>query len=325
MPFDPRSNKVRVHRGKRFDWARDFSYVPVDRLDAATNIFFERELKHIIPQLFAVEFAEINARTIFPVYFANDPGAEFITYEQSTEYGEAEIVADYAQDAPTVNVGLKDYDTRVRSIRIAAEWNIQEIRAAARHNRPLERWKADAARNGMMRRENRIAFFGDTDFGLKGLFTDADVPRDNAGGVFSSLTADQQVRELHDHANAIPAGTEDIEKPDTMLIPPTQYDLLATTMIGDNQDRSVLRSFLDNNPHIRTVVRVRELAGAGTGGADVVVAFRRDISKLRMNVALDLEQFPPERRGMAIKVEYHMRVGGLTIHRPRSIRILEGV
>lgn len=324
MPFDPTTSKVRVSKGVRFDWKRDFQFQPVDRLDAATNIFFERELKHIIPGLFKTEFAAINARNIFPVYFANDPGAEFITYEQSTEYGEAEIVADYAEDAPTVEVGLTDFDTRVRSIRIAAIWNIQEIRAAARHNRPLERWKADTARDAMMRRENRIAFYGDTDFGLKGLFTDPNVPRDSSGGLFSGLTGAQMLDELHDHANATPALTQDIERPDTFLIPPAQYDLASTTMVGTN-DRTVLSLFLEQSPHIKTAVRVRELAGAGTGGVDTIVSFKRDIRALRMNVALDLEQFPPERRGMAVKVEYHMRVGGLTIHKPLSIRILEGV
>lgn len=323
MPFDP-SNKLRVSRGKRFDWNRDFGFTPVDRLDAATNIFFERELRHIIPGLFKTEYAKLNARTIFPVYFANDPGAEYITYEQSNEYGEAEIVADYASDAPTVEVGLEDADTRVRSIRIAAIWSLQEIRAAAKANRPLERWKADAARNGMLRRENRIAFFGDTDFGLTGLFTDANIPRDSASA-FSGLTADQQVRELHDLANATPAATQDIERPNTMLVPPEQYDLIATTMIGTNQERSVLQQFLATSPHITQVLRVRELAGAGTGGVDTIVTFDRDIEKVRMNVALDIEQFPPERRGMAVKVEYHARVGGLTVHKPRSIRILEGV
>lgn len=325
MPFDPKSQKVRVSKGRRFDWNRDFAFAPVDRLDAATNLFFERELKHIIPQLFAVEYAAINARTLFPVYFANDPGAEYITYEQSSEYGEAEIVADYAADAPTVEVGLEDFDTRVRSIRISAKWNIQEIRACARHNRPLERWKADAAREAMLRRENRIAFFGDSDFGLKGLFTDANIPRDSAGGVFSGLTADQQLRELHDLANAVPSNTEDIEKPNTMALPPAQYDLVSTTMIGTNQERSVLRVFLDTSPHIRTVARIRELRGAGTGGVDAALVFDRNISKVRMNVALDLEQFPPERRGMAVVVEYHMRVGGLTVHKPLSLRLLEGI
>lgn len=319
------TNTIRRDRGKRFDWARDFQFAPVDRLDAATNIFFERELKHMIPTLFKVEYAKINARSLFPVYFANDPGAETITYQQSSEYAEAEIVADYAQDAPTSEVGLEEFDTKVRSIRMAAQWNIQEIRAAARENRPLADWKTTAAREAMLRKENKIAFFGDTNFGLKGLFSDANIPRDNAGAVFSSLNADQQLQELNDHANAVPAGTEDIETPDTMAIPGAQYDLLSTTMIGDNRDKSVLSTFLANSPHIRNAVRINELKGSGTGGVDTIIVFRRDISKLRMNVALDVEQFPPERRGMVVRVEYHMRVGGLTVTKPKSIRILQGV
>lgn len=321
MPFDG----INVRTKRVFDWNRDFQFQPVDRLDAAENGFLERQLRHLIPTVFMREFARINARTIFPVYFANDPGAETISYEEVTEYGDAEIVRDYASDAPTAEAKVEEFDSKVRSIRSAAKWTIQEVRAAARTGRDLNARKSNAARDEMLRLENRIAFHGDADFGLKGLFSVTQIPRDGAGQTFAAGTAEQNLQELHDLANTIPDETEDIESPDSLLLPPAQFDKVATQRLGVDTDLTVLRHFLNVSPHIRQVARVRELKGAGTGGVDVAVAFRRDIDKLRMNVALDLEQFPPERRGMVILVEYHMRVGGLIVHRPKSIRILEEV
>lgn len=330
MPFDGAPNRLRVSQGKRFDWKRDFEFYPVQRLDAAANVFFERELVHMIPQIFMTEYAKINARSIFPVYFANDPGAETITYRQTTEYGDAEITHDYANDAPLADVESAEFDTKVRSIRSAAQWSIQEIRAAAKAGRAgmLDRAKAESARDAMLRKENEIAFLGDEDFGLVGLFSDetiTGIPRDSAADTIANNTADENLALLHDTANDIPADTEDIEAPDTLLLPGRQYDRIAVQRIGPDTGDTVLAQFLRTSPHIRNVVRVRELRGIGTGGVDAMVLFKRDITKLRMNVALDLEQFAPERRGMVVKVEYHMRVGGLTVHRPQSIRIVEGV
>jgi hypothetical protein len=327
MPFDPRTpNSIRAGAPRqRFDWNRDFQFAPVRVLNAAENVFFERELRHLIPGMFMREYAKINARTIFPVYFMNDPGAETVSYRQGDETGEAEIVSNYADDAPNAEVFTTEHDSKIRSVRASAMWNIQEIRAAARAGVPLEQRKTNAARDAMLRKENRIAFFGDANYGLKGLFSDTDIPREDATQTFAAGTADENLEELHELANDIPATTEDIETPDTLLLAPVSYDRLATQMLGDNRDKSVLEVFLRTSPHIRTVVRVRELAGAGTGGVDVAIAFRRDIDKMRLVVALDVEQFPPERRGMAISVTYHMRVGGLIINRPKSIRIMETV
>lgn len=326
MPFDP---KIRFDQGgaaEHFRFDRDFTFVPIDRLDAAENAFLERSLRHMIPTMFRREYAKINARTIFPVYFANDPGAETISYEETEEVAEAEIVRNYADDAPLAEVKTDEFDSKVRSVRAAAQWDIQEIRAAAKANRPLSQRKTNAARDAMFRTENRVAFQGDADFNLVGLFSDANVPRDTAAATFAAGSAAANLQELHDLANAIPANTEDIESGGVLCLPPTQFDLVATQRLGTTgEGPMVLQDFLATNPHVSQVFRVRELAGAGTGGVDTALIFDRNIEKVRMNVALDLEQFAPERRGMVVRVEYHMRIGGLTIPRPLSMRILEGI
>jgi hypothetical protein len=330
MPFDGVANdSIRFSKGKRWDWDRDYKFSPVDRLDAAENAFLDRQLRHMIPRVFVREYARINARSIFPVYFANDPGAETVSYEEITEYGEAEIVRDYADDAPLAEVKSTEEPSRVRSIRAGAQWTIQEVRAAAKAGSDLNVRKTNAARDAMLRKENRIAFLGDADFGLRGLFsaeTLTNIPRDTAAATFAAGTAAANLGELHDLANAVPANTEDIEFPDTMLLPPSQYDRISVQKLGSEGDApTVFNDFIATNPHIRTIIRVRELAGVGTGGTDVAVAYKRDIDKLRLVVALDLEQFPPERRNMVVRVEYHMRTGGLIVHKPLSIRILEGI
>jgi hypothetical protein len=325
---------IRVDRQgtKRFDMARDVKFVPDERLDAAENAFLSRQLKHMIPGVFMREYAKINARTIFPVYFANDPGADEIGYEYVEEYGEAEIVTDYGTDAPLAETRTTEHFVKVRSIWAAAQWSIQEIRAASKAGTNLSERKAGAARDIMIRKENQLAFNGDARFGIIGLFTQAagtapaSIPRDTAGGTIAAQTAAENLDMLHALANDTADATNDIESPDTLALPPAQYDVVSTQKLGTlGQSPTVLSDFLEHSPHIRQVLRVRELAGAGSGGEDVAMVYERNIQKVRLNVALDLEQMPPERKGMAVKVTYHMRSGGLTVTRPLSIRLLEGV
>lgn len=333
MPFDGQKTIRRDANGTtRFDFARNFKFQPDQRLDAAENAFLERQLRHMIPGVIMREYAKINARTIFPVYFANDPAAKKISYEYVEEYGEAEIVSDYSSEAPLAETRTTEHDTNVRGLWAAAQWSIDEIRAAARTGTPLEERKARGARDILIRLENQIAFNGDADFGLVGLFTQtagtgpAAIPRDTAAGTIAAQTAAQNLDMLHALANAVPNATDDVESSDTMALPPAQYDIVATQKLGTlGQSPTVLSDFLQHNPHVRTVLRVRELAGAGSGGEDVAMVYDRDIEKVRLNVALDLEQMPPERKGMSVKVTYHMKSGGLTVTKPLSLRLLEGV
>lgn len=311
------------------DDADQFCFAPVSTLDAAENMFLERELIHLVPSMLMHDYGVLNARSIFPVYFANDPGAESVIIPLTNETGEAEIVTDYAKDAPLAETEVGEQETRVRPILAAAQWTAQEIRAAAkarregRRNVQLDQAKTGAARRAMLRKENKIAFSGDTAYGLHGFFTDTDIPRETAAQTFATGTVDQNLTELNDLANKVPSSTEDIEMPDIMGLAPANFDFLATQRVGTDSTMTTLRFFQANSPHIRTVVRVREFKGAGPAGVDVAAAWPRDLSKMRLVVGMDLMQHPPERRGRVVRVEYEARVGGLVIHRPKACRILE--
>ena len=94
--------------------------------------------------------------------------------------------------------------------------------------------------------------------------------------------------------------------------------------LGDSSE-TVLSYFLKTNPYIREVVPVRELATAGAAGTPLMVAYTPDASKVRMQVPLDIEQFPPTQHNLVIRVLWHMRIGGLTIHKPASLHICTGL
>ena len=230
----------------------------LDRLDAAENAFFARELEYIIPELFEVTYSRINSRMIFPIDRGAGPAAETITYRQFDKTGLAKVISDYASDIPLVNVEGVEFTGRIRSIAIGAKWSIQEIRASAMAGRPLDRQQAEAAREAMLREENRVAFFGDAAYGLVGLFTDTNVPRVAApGGVWSGKTSAQILADMHNCANAIVENTGDIEVPNTLLLPTEQFNFIASTNAGTGTDTTILRYFLNNNPYITEVMNVR--------------------------------------------------------------------
>lgn len=301
-------------------------YEPLSRLDAQENLFFQRELEHIIPELFEFMHARITARQFFPIDTSAGPAAETITWRQFTKTGIAKIISDYANDIPTANAFGEELTGRIRSTAIAAKWTIQEIRASKMAGRALDRMQAEAAREAMMRLENDIAFSGDASHGLVGLFTDPNIPIGAVGGaIWTAATPAKILADMHGVANAIPSTTGDIEAPDTLAIPSAQFDFIHTLNAGLGTDTTVAKYFLANNPHIKQLTRHRELTGAGPGSTDAMVAYEKNKSKLRLNVPLDIEQLAPQARGLCVWVPYHMRIGGVTVTKPLSLNIGHGI
>jgi hypothetical protein len=309
------------------------NYEPLASLDANTNYFFARQLEYIIPEMLEFEHGRISARTVFPIDRRAGPGAEVIVLRQMTKVGSARIVADYANDIPLADVFTEETTSNVRSIVEAAQWSIQEIRASKLANMNLDRDKTDAAREDILRVENRIAWEGDATHGLAGFFTDTNIPRftvpTGVGGVpWVDKTGAEMVLDMNLTVNPISENTNGVEAPDTLLIPRVQYNRAISTRMETGTDTTALRFFAENSPYIAgmdNIIPIDDIAGLGTGGVDTLIAYEKNQRKLVMNIPLDLEQFPPQVRDMVTKVIYHERFGGVLIKKPISIRIGQGI
>lgn len=332
MPFDGLTSHQQRIRGAsqdRFDFKTHFKFNKhVLSLDSAESIFFQRELEHIIPEMFEFQYAKINARSLFPIDRSAGGSVKTITWRQFTKFGQASIIADYADDINIVNADGEEFTTNVRGLATAAQWSLEEIRAAQSEGRPLDRMGAEAAREAMLREENRVVFNGDAAFGLQGLASASTAipqnPLPNGGWLAPALPADI-LADLNFCVNTVVETTGDMETPSRLLLPTAFYNRAFETQASPGTDTTILNYFLGNNPYIREVVPVRELATLGAGGTPVMIAYTPDPSKIRLQVPLDIEQLAPQEHNMTTQVIWHMRIGGLTVHKPASLHICTGL
>lgn len=300
-------------------------------MDADESIFFARELEAVKSRTYDIVYPELKHRTLLPVSFDAGPGAESIKYDQYSQAGLAKIIANYGDDLPRADVGAKEFVSVVKSLGASYGWNLQEVRAAAMAGKPLNARKADSARRAHMIAENSVAWFGDADANLPGLISNANIntvvlPADGTGAstTFASKTADQILRDMNSMATTIHSVTKGIESPDTLLLPLAQFNLIFTLRIPDT-NISVGRWFLDNSPHIQSVDWLNELDGTGSGGTDLMLAYRRSPDKLTLEIPQDFEQLPVQERNLEFVVPTHSRLGGVIVYYPLSVAKAEGV
>lgn len=309
------------------------------RMDAGESIFFARELEKIKAKSYDVQYPEFTSTKTIPVSTDAGPGAESITYYQYDEVGFAKIISNYATDLPRVDLVGKMFNSPIKSIGTSYGYSIQDIRAAQMAGKPLQQRKANAARRANDQEANHIAYFGDDENGLYGLFTHPNIttyvlPTDGtlngvtagtaAAAQFVNKTPDQVLRDLTGMLNTVVTLTKSVERPDTLLIPYDVHGDIGTRPRSDNSDTTILDFWIKNNPFVKNVEVVPEAQGAGTGGTDLCLIYKKDPDKLTLEIPQMFEQFPPQPEGLEFVTACHSRSGGVIIYYPLSIIITEG-
>jgi hypothetical protein len=314
-------------------------------LDANENIFFSRQLEHIMAQTYNVLYPEYKAMRLFPVNTEAGPGAESITYRQFDRVGMMKIISNYSDGLPRVNVKAKEFTTPVRPLGASYGYNIDEVRAAKFANKPLEMLEAEAARQAYEQAINQIAWFAyptdNTWGGLTGILYQPNVTIDSTlmgawgGGVTTAAQALDDMNKLV--ANQI-VLTKGVEMPDTLLLPLSKWAYVTSTPWSSGTDTTIAEFFLKNNPSVRSIEALNELQDvapkpsiirAGTGNqattTNIGIVYRRDPRKIQLHIPQPFEQFPPEQRGLEWIVATHAKCAGIITPYPLSISIAEGL
>ena len=221
----------------------------------AASVFFARELDFVKSQSYDVEYPEFTALSLFPMSSEVDPGAETITYYSYDKVGLAKIISNYATDLPRADVKGKPTTAIIKSIGDSYGYSIQEMRASRMAGKSLDTRKAEAARYQIDYLNNKIAWNGDPETGLKGVLSeDNDVPlyvlANGAKGTTSwaDKTEDEILADITGMLKQMATVTKKVEKPDTLALSADAYieiqnkriEGTATTVLKYIQDLSLI-------------------------------------------------------------------------------------
>lgn len=301
--------------------------------DANNNesIFFARQLDYVKSKAYDVKYPANNALALFPVSSEADPGAKTITYESYDMVGMAKIIANYADDLPRADVKGTETTIKVFGVGVSYGYSTQDIRAARMAGKPLTTRRAEAARRSHDNKINKLVFWGDEEYGIYGVLNHPNIPQyvlpeDGTGtsSKFEDKTAEQIIRDLNAAVSSIVEVTKGVEIPDTMLMPIKQYNQITGMLMPDSSGKTVLKFFEDNNPYIKSIKPVQELAGA-LDGEDVMIIYRNNIDALSIEIPMPFTQYAPQRENLEFKVPCESRVAGLMLYYPLSMCLVPGI
>ena len=298
-------------------------------LDAAESMFFARQLEHIKSTMYDVTYPELKARQFIPVDSSAGDGANLITYRQRDVAGRAKVIADYADDAPRVNMSAKEFSQRVYDIGVSFGYSLREIRSAARLGTDLDSESLNNAREAAERELDEIAATGHASADLKGFVThplvsDASVANPGSGTTWAVKTSDQILTDLNEPVSTIRSATKGQESPTTILVPEEQYTLIAQKRMTD-LNVTVLDFFLSSNPFITEVLPWYRLDGAGESSADRMIVYKRSPDVLSLEIPREFEVLDSQQRNFEIVTNAWMATGGVIVYKPKAILYRDGI
>ena len=318
------------------------SLVETRHFDSAedASVFFARELDYVKSKSYDVEYPELTALSLFPMSSEVDPGAETVTYYSYDKVGLAKIISNYATDLPRADVKGKPTTAIIKSLGASYGYSIQEMRASAMAGKSLDTRKAEAARYQIDYLNNKIAWCGDEETGLRGVLSkDTDVPlyvlANGAKGStkWSEKTEDEILADINGMLKQMARTTKKVEKPDTLGLPSEAYLELQGRRI-EGTATTVLSYIQENLKDIKEIVSCPELDpdsvdtnpyAKETDGQGVMLLFKNDARKLTVENPLPFMQYPVQTEGLEMVVPCEARTAGVLIYYPMSLLIGVGV
>jgi hypothetical protein len=285
-----------------------------------------------------------------PVDTSSPEGAKFTTYKQYTRTGIAKLVTERGGDLPTSKLFVKEFNHQFYRLGMSYEYTLDDLLAAqfaATTGGPalnIDMEQALAAREGIDRGLDVVSGIGSTtsasipglsvgigpDTGLLGILNQPNAstytPANGGSGstAWSTKTPDEKIADLTGQYAAMESGTYKIFRPDTFLLPITQFRGAAGQRMGDGSDESVISLFQKLYPGV-TVDSWQYCQAAGTAGADRCVAYINNRRYVRHMISSMFRQMPPQYENLEFSVDCLAKTAGVVSPYPLSISYMDSI
>lgn len=323
-------------------WAADNARTAKSFEDKADAFFSDAQVGYafLTPQLYRIETE---------VYMTKYPSfdiSRFMTVDTSgdmwdvgtlvysmDQVGEAQFMAGGAFDMPYASAKMAQATKNFHLAAIGYEWNTQELQRAAKLGRSLSSDKAMAAKLAADRFIYGIAMNGKTPGGVaekgwtgftnNGSAPSAQVANDGTGPsrLWADKDADKILRDINAALTAVETGTGETMVADTLVLPTSRYNYIATTRVGDT-NATILSFLLANNVAGEglTILKSRALETAGTGGTTRMIAYANSPQVIKFHLP-GAHQFLPafQKSSLVYEVGGIMNVGGVEVRLPKAL------
>jgi hypothetical protein len=305
---------------------------------ADESFFGARQLEFIRQKIYKPTYAELKLLNggLLPINTSIPEGAESDTYDILDGVGEADVIADFADDIKTVEISGEEVTNKIKSIATSYIYSVQDLRRdrmLGNVARSSVENKALVARRTLDQKIDAMLRVGDTRYGIRGMFNAASVPSTAAAATgtgstttWSTKTAANILADIETAINAMLDATNGTEIPNTMLVDATNYHLIKKKALDTTyySGMTVLK-YIEQEYNLK-VEWVQQLKNAFVNGTKSgFVLYNNAQDKLEGVLPIRLMAHAPQIKNLTTKNILEARCGGVRVFFPYSMSYTTGI
>ena len=218
-------------------------------------------------------------------------------------------------------------------------WTIPELESAQKLGRPVDQQKFAGMQLKYQMDIDEQVYLGDTALGLYGLLNHSSMANvtNATTGTWSSASNDHILADINELLKSVWSTSAFAVCPDRLLLPPTQFSMLASRIVSTAGNISLLTYLKENT--ISNAVNGRPLeilplkwltgttaggVGPGDSGKDRMIAYTKDPTRVRFPL-VPLQRTPLEYRDLRQLTTYFGRLGAVELVYPETIGARDGI
>lgn len=295
--------------------------------------FLTPQLHRIEAEVYMTRYPSFDITRFMPINTDGDMWDVGTLVYSMDNVGQAEFLAAGAFDMPYASTKMEQNVRNFHLAGIGYEWSTQELQRAAKLGRSLSSDKAQGAVQAADRFVYGIGMTGASPSGASekgwtGFVNNASAPSaqvaadgTSSSRLWSAKTVDQILRDINDAITAVETGTGETHVANTLVLPTSSYNTIASTRVGDT-NATILQFLQANNAAGETLAikKSRALETAGTGGTKRLVAYDNNPQVLKFHLPGPHQFLPPfQKSSMTYEVAGIMNVGGCEVRLPKAV------
>lgn len=308
--------------GFKYSYDADLQYAK--SFDAAGIAFYISQLTNLEAKVYETLYPDIIFDELVPVNTSDPEWVDNVAYMSFNAVTMAKFIAANGRDLPQADIDANISYIPVGYAGNSYGYSIEELRKAAAMRIPLDATKARIAYRGARQFQQQIAFFGDADRNMNGLFNGPNVPLDNSTINWNTATGAEMVAALNTLLVKVWNQSNTRHVANTLLLPTTIWSIISSKRMDVGTDTTVLEFFRRNNNStgvtgqpldIRAVLWLND---AGVGGVPRILAYERNEDNLTMRMPIPWRSLPPQATALRLEVPCEMKLSGVEFRYPLS-------
>jgi hypothetical protein len=286
--------------------------------------FFISQLSQTEAKIYEAKYRNIVYPEFVPIDTSQPEWVDEVTYISYDAVTVGKFIGANAKDLPQSDINASKSTIPVFYGGNSYGYSLDELRKSQQLRIPLDVTKGRTSLRGFQEHAQRVAFFGDSDRSITGLFNNANVQLSNSLLNFTTASGQDIVSYLNAVLIAVWKNSAETHLANVLAIDSDNWAIMSEKRMDTGTDTTVLEYFKKNNLYTArtnqplTIKSNFELKTAGAGGVPRVMAYELNDENLVMHMPMPWRSLAPQPTGLRIEIPAEYKFGGVEFRYPGS-------